>query len=295
MGAVPMSALSKLAVLSLTVVIVGIGATFINASPVYAGDPEDIIGPVNLDKLECVERRQDGDSSKEPFKQVDIDQEREEIKRKSTGDLVQDARDLEEACIDKGVDSFLRGMAYTQIEGVVYEFHPVDPENPAESEWFAVPSRDVPVIAEGVTFEIFWGSEPDGSFYFYKTRFGEGPVMLNLKLPEDVHPLNPNILIESSGLDETWTVFLGFYRGDVGPPDVTALRLPDGNLLPLGNNTYESIVGLDGKSALPGVGGVLPQQSSPWVMGLAAIVLAVLPSAGMYTLRRARLTTDVDS
>lgn len=281
-----MDGFSKLIILSLTPVIIGVGIIFINPLPVYAGDPEDIIGPVNLDKLECVERRQEGDSNKEPFEVVDIDTEREVIKRKSRGDLVQDARDLEDVCIHKGKDSFLRAIAKTQIEGYVYEFHPVDPENPAESEWFAVPSKDVPVIAEGVTFEIFWGSEPDGYFYFYKTRFGEGPIMLNLRLPEDAHPVNPDILIESTGLEETWTVFLGFYRGDVPPPNIDQLKTPDGNLLPFGNTTYESIVGLDGKSALPGVGGVLPQATSPWVVVLASIMLIALPTAGMYTLRR---------
>jgi len=285
-----MSAFSKLAILSLILVIVGIGIILTTPPPAHAGDPDDIIGGVNLDKMECVERRKEGDSSKEPFEVVDIDREREEIKRKSKGDVVQDARDLEEACIDKGEDSFLRAIEKTQIEGYVYEFHPVDPENPAESEWFAVPSRDVPVIAKGISFEIFWGSEPDGYFYFYKTRFGEGPIVLNLRLPEDAHPLNPNVLVESTGLEETWTIFLGYYRGDVGPSDVTALRLPDGNLLPLGNTTYESIVGLDGKSALPGVGGVLPQNTSPWVVVLAVVMLIALPTAGMYKLRRNRLT-----
>lgn len=286
MGVVPMSDFSKLAVFSLTSIIVGVGIIFFSPATVYAGDPEDIIGPVNLDKLECVERRKEGDSSKEPLELVDIDREREEIQRKSKGDLVQDARDLEEICIDKGDDAFLRAMAYTKIEGYVYEFHPVDPDNPAESEWFAVPSRDVPVIAEGVTFEIFWGSEPDGYFYFYKTRFGEGPIMLNLRLPEDVHPINPDILIESSGLDETWTVFLGFYRGDVPPPNIDQLKTPEGNFLPFGNTTYESIVGLDGKSAIPGVGGVLPQMTSPWLTVLASVVLIALPIAGIFTLRR---------
>jgi hypothetical protein len=277
--------------LPLSVALIGaLLLVFANIDPVQAGDPEDIIGPVNLDKLECVEKRDESDSTKEPFEVVDIDQERIDIQERSTGDLVQDAKDLEKACIRNGDDAFIRAIAKTQIDGFVYEFHPEDPDNPAESGWFAVPSRDVPVIAEGVTFEIFWGSEPDGSFYFYKTRFGEGPIMLNLRLPEDAHQINPDILIESSGLEETWTVFLGFYRGDVPPPNIDALRTPDGNSLPQGNTTFESIVGLDGMSALPGVGGVLGHQESPPVMVLAIVVLVVLPAAGMVTLRRNQST-----
>lgn len=255
-------------------------------NPARAGDPEDIIGPMNLDRLECVEKRQKGDSAKEPFEVVDIDRERRDIQQRSSGDLIQDAKDLEKVCIRKGDDAFIRAVAKTEIEGFVYEFHPEDPDNPAESEWFAVPSRDVPVIAEGVTFEIFWGSEPDGSFYFYKTRFGEGPVMLNLRLPKDAHQINPDILIESTGLEETWTVYLGFYRGDVPPPDIVALRTPDGKALPRGDTTFESIVGLDGMSALPDVGGVLGHQASPSVMVLAIVVAVVLPAAGLVTLRR---------
>ncbi len=284
-----MSTNYKLPILSLTIVIVfAAGITLAYPSTANAGDPEDIIGPVNLDKLECVEKRKEGDSSREPFAVVNIDLERAEIKKKSRGDLVQDAKDLEKVCKEKGDNSFIRGIAKTKIEGYVYEFHPVDPENPAESEWFAVPSRDVPVVAEGVTFEIFWGSEPNGYFYYYKTRFGEGPIVLNLRLPEDAHPLNPNILIESSGLEETWTVFLGYYRGDVGPPDVDKLETPSGNFLPFGNTTYNSIVGLDGKSALPGVGGILPEQTSPVVIVLAAVILVALPVAGTFTFRRKR-------
>ncbi len=262
---------------------------FVDTGPAYAGDPEDTIGPMNIEKMECVERRQEGDSSKEPAEVVDIETERQEIIKDSTGDIVQDIKDLEKACLKNGDDAFLRAMANTKIEGYVYEFHPEDPANPAESEWFAVPSRDVPVIAEGVTFEIFWGSEPDGYFYFYKTRFGEGPIMLNLRLPEDAHQINPDILIESTGLDETWTVFLGFYRGDIPPPNIDQLKTPGGNLLPFGNTTFESIVGLDGESALPGVGGVLPYKEPASVTVLAAVVLVILTVTGFFTLRKRRL------
>ena len=272
-------------------VVVALILTFINIAHTQAGDPEDIIGPMNLDKFECLETREDPAEGEEegeeidPPEVVDLSEDLAQIKRESRGDIKEDIAKLEDACENATNREIFRPIARTKIEGRVFEFHPVDPENPAESEWFAVPSQDVPVIAEGVTFEIFWGSEPDGYFYFYKTRFGEGPIMLNLRLPEDAHPINPDILIESTGLDETWTVFLGFYRGDVPPPNIDQLKTPNGNFLPFGNTKFESIVGLDGESALPGVGGVLPYETPSSVMAVAAIVLIVLPAAGIFRLR----------
>ena len=259
--------------------------TFINIAHTQAGDPEDIIGPMNLDKFECLETEGDDGVEKDPPEEIDLSEELAQIKRESRGDILEDIAKLEDACDNAANSEIFRPIAKTKIEGRVFEFHPVDPANPAESEWFAVPSQDVPVIAEGVTFEIFWVSEPDGFFYFYKTRFGEGPVMLNLRLPEDAHPINPNILIESTGEDEVWTVFLGFYRGDIPPPNIDQLETPNGNFLPFGNTKFEGIVGLDGESALPGVGGVLPYNTPASVMALAAVVLIVLPAAGIYTLR----------
>jgi hypothetical protein len=165
---------------------------------------DEVIGPMDIDLFECVVTKNEDGSDKKPWETVSIDKDREEIKKKSVGKTQDDINALEEACSRKERGrSKLIPIAKTKIEGYVYEFHPEDPDNPATSEWFAVPSRDVPVIAEGVTFEIFWGSEPDGYFYFYKTRFGKGPIILNLRLPEDAHQVNPNIVIESTGLDET--------------------------------------------------------------------------------------------
>ena len=271
--------------------VVGIALVLIlvSVTPTHAGDPDEIIGPMDIDLFKCLEKEGDDGEKKDPWEEISIDKEREEIKKNSVGKYNEDIASLEKACRKKGNDSVLVPIEETKIEGYVYEFHPQDPSNPAGSEWFAVPSHSVPVIAEGVTFEIFWVSEePDGFFYFYKTRFGKGPIILNLRLPPDAHPVNPNIVIESSGLDETWTVFLGFYRGDVPPPDVTQLKTPDGNFLPFTNSkfdSYKSIVGLDGKSALPGVGGVLSQEDSTVVSVLAVLLLIVLPGAGLITLR----------
>lgn len=283
------SHLKKLPIPQLAIAVsIALLLALVNIQPTLAGDPEDIIGPMNPDKFECLETEDEDGTEKEVWEDVDLAEEWQRIKTENpNADNDEYIAKLEDACENLTREGIFRPVAKTKIEGRVFEFHPVDPNNP-EGEWFAVPSRDVPVVAEGVTFEIFWGSEPDGYFYFYKTRFGEGPIMLNLRLPEDAHPINPNILIESTGLDETWTVFLGYYRGDVAPPQPDQLKTPNGNFLPFGNTKYESIVGLDGKSALPGVGGVLPQKSSTPVMALAAVVLVVLPAAGFMRLRKNR-------
>jgi hypothetical protein len=278
-----MSALYKLYVPHLIVALVFVLLPdLVNPTPARAGEPDEIIGPTDLLMWECIDRSEDAEGD---FEIIDIEEVRQRIIDESVGNYSEDFQKLVNACEDEGDNVKLEPIARTKIEGYVYEFHP-DPANPGE--WFAVPSRDVPVIAEGVTFEIFWGSEPNGYFYFYKTRFGQGPVVLNLRLPRDAHPINPNILIESSGLDETWTVFLGFYRGDVAPEHPDQLKTPDGNFLPFGSSKYESIVGLDGKSALPGVGGILPQDISLPVLALAALLALGLPIAGVFTLYNRR-------
>jgi hypothetical protein len=248
--------------------------------PSQAGDPDDVIGPVDLEMYECIDTTGQDDNTDEDDI-IDIDEPRNDIIDNSTGDYVDDFRDLEGACDRLGGE--LRPIARTKIEGYVYLFYP-DPNNPGE--WLSVPAPNVAVIGEGISFEIFWVSEKDGYFYFYKTRFGAGPIVLNLRLLPNDHAINPNIVIESTGEDETWTVFLGYYSGDVAPEHPDQLKTPGGNFLPFGSSKYENIVGVDGKSALPGVGGVLPQEESVFVMALAALILVVLPAVGIATLRK---------
>ncbi len=266
--------------------IMALVLTFVDFSPTQAGDPDDVIGGMNPEKFECLETEEEDGTEKDPWEVVDLSEEFERIEKENPKSNDEFIAKLEDACDNLTREGIFRPLARTKIEGKVFEFHPSDPNNPAESEWFAVPSQSVPVIASGVDFEIFWVSEPDGSFYFYKTRFGEGPIILNLKLPDDAHPINPNILIESTGKDEVWTVFLGFYRGNVPPPQVDQLKTPNGNFLPFSNTKFEYIVGVDGKFMLPGVGGELPRQESTWVMALAAAMLAALPLAGLLKLRQ---------
>ena len=266
-------------VVALTISIVLIFATFALS---HAGDPDDVIGGMNIEKFECLETENDDGEEKDPLEPVDISQDIEQIKKDSKGDWEEDLAKLQDACENKTNAGILVPLQKTKIEGKVFEFLPQNPSDPANSGWYAIPAQGIPVIAEGITFEIFWVSEENGYFYFYKTRFGEGPILLNLRVPPNGHAINPNILIESTGEDEVWTVFLGFYRGDVPPPQPDQLQTPNGNFLPFGDSSFDPATGL------PGVGGVLPQQESLPVVALAAALSLALPLAGVYKLRKHR-------
>jgi hypothetical protein len=213
--------------------------------------------------------------------------------------------DLERECKAQDPRGIIVPITDTKIEGTVYEFHPRDPANPATSEWFGVPSRDVMLRARGITFEIYWGSNSEGYYVFQ--NLGAGPITINLELPKDAHPINKDVVIFSSGLEETWTVFMGFYRGDVAPPDPISLKTPGGNYLPFvtmadieqmsrcGSPQLPDIASRalsppqtvgQSDAAMPNVGGVLQSQEN-WVIVILAIVILVgLPVAGFYTVRR---------
>lgn len=211
---------------------------------------------------------------------------------------------LEGECKDQDDNAVLIPITDTKVEGYVYEFHPVDPNNPAESEWFGVPSRSVMVRARGITFEIFWGSNDEGYYYF--PNLGAGPITIDLQLPKDAHPINKDVVIFSSGLEETWTVFMGFYRGDVPPPNPTQLKTPGGSYLPFvtladieamsacGSSELPEVagdaalpVGVIGVSeaGMPNVGGILEKSQNWTVLITAILMLSLLGAAGIYTLR----------
>ncbi len=183
-----------------------------------------------------------------------------------------------EECIDRG--GTLLEIKDTHIDGIVYEFHPEDPNNPETSRWRGVPSRDVPVVARGITFVIEWGSEKDGTYFFH--NLGAGPIVLNLRLPADAHPINPDLVIQSTGFEEVLTAHLGFYRGDYVPPNISQLSLP----LPF--VTHEAFVLAHNQCGLPmpNVGGTLPQKKPISTLFLAGLLLAVLPVAGFIKLRK---------
>ena len=295
---------------------------YFDTSPVQAGEPTGKVGPLNPTMFRCVEKDDPRVIIKDrlelnPIKDI---AENDPTTLESScvspynsdfgfdptdgGQMKGHLNELEDACEDEG--GVLIPIEDTRIEGYVYEFHP-DVQNPGQ--WFPVPSRDVKVTAKGIGFDVFWGSEKDG-YYYFPNGFGAGPIIVSMDLPYDAHPINPNVVINSTGLEETWTVFLGFYRGDEEPPDVTQLRTPNGNFLPF--TTLEDLEILSrcgymelptvAKSVLPDlpppgstlsptiqipdVGGTLPQERPITTIALAIILAIILPAAGILKLRR---------
>ena len=313
--------------------------------PTFAGEPIGEIGVMNPTMFKCVNRDSNETITEQPDPWQKITTTRLQFVKggveydlNSIDEILREFPDArEESCIreldvdygfnpydDKEFNSYLRRLereckkeddrgvivpiADTRVEGYVYEFHPVDPANPATSEWFSVPSKDVMVRARGITFEIYWGAGNEGYFYF--PNLGAGPITVDLQLPKDVHPINKDVVIFSSGLEETWTLFMGFYRGDVPPPNPAQLKTPDGNFLPFvtladieamskcGSTEFPEVagdallpVGVIGSSdaILPNVGGVV-QEPQNWVVPIIAIVvLALLSIAGLHTVRKPKL------
>jgi hypothetical protein len=289
-------------------------------TPVQAGEPTGKIGPLNPTMFRCVDE-EDGEIiadrlGLEAIEEI-ADEDPTTLDSMCTSTVNSDfgfnpadgaelqafINRLEDDCDRQGGE--LQKIEDTRIEGYVYEFHP-DVQNPGQ--WFAVPSRDVPVVAKGIGFEVFWGSEIDG-YYYFPNEFGAGPIVLSLRLPPDAHPVNPNVVINSTGLEETWTVFLGFYRGDQRPPDVTQLQTPDGNFLPFTSLTDLAILSqcgymdlpevaeeilplieppktITGTVEIPNVGGVLSSEKPFSIMALALLLAIGLPVAGILKIRR---------
>lgn len=308
-----------------TILILGMALVLATGYPraVEAGEPTGKIGPLNPTMFRCVDKNDSRVIIKDNIElakiQEIVDNDPTTLDSMCTSTTVSDfgfdttdgaqmnafLDSLKDECDDEG--GRLIKIEDTRIEGFVYEFHP-DVQNPGE--WFPVPSRDVPVIAQGIDFEVFWGSAEDGSFYF-PNGFGAGPIILSLRLPPDAHPVNPNVVINSTGLDETWTVFLGFYRGDTPPQDVTQLKAPNGSFLPFTTladlemlsqcgyidlpEVAEAVLPsipppstLTDTVEMPNVGGILPHQQPTGVILLAVILAVVLPAAGIYRLRQNR-------
>lgn len=278
------------------VLALALAAAFAFAAPIRAGDPDDVVGGYDLAGFECLERsdNDDGDDDKhdgEFDNVVDIDEPLREILRTSTGNTAEDVERLRGAC-DRLADGEGRlvPIEKTEIEGYVYEFIP----GGEDGEWIAIPAAGIPVVAEGISFEIFWVSESNGYFYYYKTRFGSGPILLNLQLPPGATAINPNILIESTGMEDTWTIYLGFYRGDTPPPNIEDLRTPDDEPLPMSDSKFYNFTGIDGRSALPAVGGIKEEEESMSVAALAAAIAIILPVIGIVAIRRKKQSNKPD-
>lgn len=255
--------------------------------PVQAGDPDWTIGPPNPNHLVCVEENShlvvdlpsdaiDFVGAIDPDAEVNIER------------LERECQEVEDRYRDRGFDYRfkLEYLRQTRLEGYVFEFHP-DPNGPGG--WTGVRSRDVPVVASGPGFEIFWGSEKDGFYYF--DNLGAGPVALNLRLPPDAHPINPNIIVMTDGLPRVWEVDLAFYRGNYPPPNIDEIILPHDHprrklIAP------DTIAEIDEETGdivyLPNVGGVLPLDQPVAIIIMATLVLIILPTAGILTVRHKR-------
>jgi hypothetical protein len=259
----------------------------LNITPVQAGEPDDTVGQANPAMFWCVDRDNpdtiidlDSDAIGGGGSTVDVE---DDLDLEAEVDFEQMKRDCEKA------DGRLEPIRLTSIEGYVFEFHP-DPNGPGG--WTAVRSRDVPVVATGPGFQVEWGSEKDG--FYYLDNFGAGPITLNLRLPINAHPINPNITVVSTGLGEIWEIDLGFYRGNTPPKDIDELRLPadhERNTL----LTPDTRVGIDESgvvSEMPDVGGVLPLDQPTSTIALAVVVLLILPVAGILKLHRSKRFWD---
>ena len=260
---------------------------FVFTSPTQAGEPDKTVGGINPNHYVCVDSEN---------KVVDLDNDAVTVNSDGTAtfdeDKTVDLNKLKGECKDKedelNENLSIELVRQSRVEGYVVEFHS-DPSAPGG--WRGVFSRDVPVVLSGPGFEVFKGSDKDGSFYF--DNLGAGPITFNLRLPPDAHSINPNVTVVTNGFFNTTSgIYLGFYRGDMLPPDITTIVTPDGVPLPAANFTFEDLEGsndsLSDLTGMPSVGGVLPRQLSIYTVALAVIILVVLPVAGVLKIRRTR-------
>jgi hypothetical protein len=273
----------KLLALSLAITLL---LTLVFTSVTHAGDPDKTVGGVDVNHYVCASADHlvvdlENDAFEGEGTELTFDSEIQVDLEKLKGEC-------EEAEDDFNENFTIEPVQQSRLEGLVVEFHQ-DPGAPGG--WRGVFSQDVPVVIIGPGFEAFKASEKDGSFYF--DFLGAGPVTFNLRLPGDAHPINPNVTVVTDGFnDVTSGIYLGFYRGDMPPPDIETIVSPDGVPLPPANFTFEVEEGSDDPLAnltgMPSVGGVLPRQTSLFSVALAVILLITLPAAGILTLRRSR-------
>lgn len=157
----------------------------------------------------------------------------------------------------------------------------------------AVPRKDINVTLTGCSWSAIWGTDDNGYFYFH--NLGAGKAHVAVQLPPGGHAVNPNVIVETSGLTQTYTVYLGYYTGD---PPLGELKTPDGKSLTGINEVFVTLppeTTPDG-STLPDVGGTFPD--SYLVIGMSALLLISLPFAGLAQVGRFgkhRLATDPHS
>ncbi len=162
----------------------------------------------------------------------------------------------------------------SSIVGYVYDYTLGPPVSP----------KGMGVTVTGCSWSATWGTDDNGYFYF--NNLGAGVARVNLQLPPNGHAINPNVAVNTSGLTQTYTVYLGFYLGD--KPPLGDLKTPDGKPL---TGIYAETVTLPPDSTpdgtiMPDVGGTFPD--SYLVIGLSAMLLLLLQVAGLAGLVRQR-------
>jgi hypothetical protein len=160
----------------------------------------------------------------------------------------------------------------SSVVGYVYDFSTGPP----------VPVKGMGVTLSGCSWNTAWGTDDNGYFFF--NNLGAGLAHVNLELPPDGHAINPNVVVNTSGLTDTYTVYLGFYLGD--KPPVDSYTTPDGKPLTAVSAqtvTWEPTTTPDG-ALISDVGGTLPD--SYLVIAMSAVLLVLLPMAGFKELVR---------
>ena len=79
----------------------------------------------------------------------------------------------------------------SRIDGYVYDY----------TSGAAVPIKDMGVTLTGCSWEAVWGTDDHGFFYFH--NLGEGTAYVNLRLPPNGHPINPNVVVNTTGMTDT--------------------------------------------------------------------------------------------
>jgi hypothetical protein len=163
------------------------------------------------------------------------------------------------------------------IEGYVYDFTTGIPKG----------IKDIGVTLDGCSWTAQWSTDDNGHFFF--NNLGQGAAKVTLQLPSDGHAINPNVIVETSGEDDTYTVYLGFYRGNVVP--AATFRTPDDQMLTgVVATPVPGATPSDGAS-IPGVGGDFPDPyHESW---LSAALLLLLPAAGLMAVARRRAQVRV--
>ncbi len=165
----------------------------------------------------------------------------------------------------------------SRIEGYVYDFTTGIPKG----------IKGIGVTLTGCSWTAQWSTDDNGHFFF--NNLGEGPAHVTMQLPSDGHAVNPDVIVETSGEDDTYTVFLGFYRGNIVP--AASFRTPDDQMLTGVVETPKPGATPSDGASIPGVGGDFPDPyHESW---LSAALLLLLPAAGLMAVARRRTQVRV--